>query len=118
MGPGSRGRVSGVAGTHVRGEVRGSDSDPDLDLDRYERRLREQGFRLIAGADEAGRGALAGPLVAAAVILPDGFVVEGLDDSKVLTPLQRESWFGRIQGAAVCIAVCKVFPGRIDRRGL
>ena len=87
-------------------------------IDHYERRLREQGFRLIAGADEAGRGALAGPLVAAAVILPDGFVVEGLDDSKVLTPRQRESWFGRIQGAAVCIAVCKVFPGRIDRRGL
>ena len=87
-------------------------------IDHYERRLREQGFRLIAGADEAGRGALAGPLVAAAVILPDGFDVDGLDDSKVLTPLQRESWFGRIQGAAVCIAVCKVFPRRIDRRGL
>ena len=87
-------------------------------IDHYERRLREQGFGLIAGADEAGRGALAGPLVAAAVILPDGFDVEGLDDSKVLTPLQRESWFGRIQGAAVCIAVCKVFPRRIDRRGL
>ena len=45
----------------------------DEDLDRYERVLRAQGFARIAGADEAGRGALAGPLVAAAVILPDDF---------------------------------------------
>ena len=43
------------------------------DLVRYERALREQGFSRVAGADEAGRGALAGPLVAAAVVLPDGF---------------------------------------------
>ena len=43
------------------------------DLGRYERALRDQGFQRIAGVDEAGRGALAGPLVAAAVILPDGF---------------------------------------------
>src|SRR5438477_3246939 len=118
MGPGSRGRVSGVAGTHIRGEVRGSDSDPDLDLDRYERRLRARGFRLIAGADEAGRGALAGPLVAAAVILPDGFDLAGINDSKVLTRLQRERAFLRIRSQAVAVSVCRVMPGRIDRRGL
>ena len=47
------------------------------DLVRYERALREQGFTRVAGADEAGRGALAGPLVAAAVVLPDGFDPEG-----------------------------------------
>ena len=51
-----------------------------LDLGRYERGLREQGFRLIAGVDEAGRGALAGPLVAAAVILPAEFDLEGIND--------------------------------------
>jgi ribonuclease HII len=51
------------------------------DLDRYERALREQGFTRIAGVDEAGRGALAGPLVAAAVILPEDFDREGIDDS-------------------------------------
>src|SRR5437762_5549733 len=118
MGPGSRGRVSGVAGTHVRGEVRGSDSDPDLDLDRYERRLRAEGFRLIAGADEAGRGALAGPLVAAAVILPESFDIEGLTDSKLLTARERDQWFDRIRDGAVCVSVVKALPRRIDHRGL
>jgi ribonuclease HII len=87
-------------------------------LDYYERRLRAQGFHLIAGIDEAGRGALAGPLVAAAVILPAEFDIDGLDDSKVLTPAERDEWFGRIGGAAVSVAVCKSFPSRIDRRGL
>ena len=67
------------------------------DIDLYERRLRAEGFRLVAGVDEAGRGALAGPLVAAAVILPDGFVVQGLRDSKELTALQRDLWFERIR---------------------
>ena len=53
-------------------------------------RLRAQGFARIAGVDEAGRGALAGPLVAAAVILPEGFDLEGIRDSKMLTAPQRE----------------------------
>jgi ribonuclease HII len=87
-------------------------------LDHYEQRLRAQGFRLIAGADEAGRGALAGPLVAAAVILPDEFDVEGLADSKQLTPTQRDQWFIRIREAAVAVSVCRAFPRRIDHRGL
>jgi ribonuclease HII len=90
----------------------------DLDLDRYERRLRAQGFRLIAGADEAGRGALAGPLVAAAVILPDAFDLDGINDSKVLTRLQRERAYDRISAAAVAVCVCKAMPTRIDHRGL
>ena len=87
-------------------------------IDHYERRLRAEGFRLIAGIDEAGRGALAGPLVAAAVILPDAFDIEGLADSKALTPLQREEWFARIQLSAVAVAVCRALPRRIDHRGL
>lgn len=87
-------------------------------LDHYERQLRAEGFRLIAGVDEAGRGALAGPLLAAAVILPKGFVVEGLADSKLLTPLQRDAWFDRIRDGAVSVAVCRSFPRRIDSRGL
>jgi len=87
-------------------------------LDHYERRLHAQGFGLIAGADEAGRGALAGPLVAAAVILPVGFDVDGLADSKVLTPLQRDAWFDRILDGAVAVEVCRAFPRRIDHRGL
>jgi ribonuclease HII len=87
-------------------------------IDHYERRLRAQGFSLVAGVDEAGRGALAGPLVAAAVILPQDFVVEGLADSKVLTPQQRDRWFDRIRARAISIGVCRAFPSRIDHRGL
>ncbi|MFN2544303.1 MAG: ribonuclease HII [Actinomycetota bacterium] len=89
-----------------------------LDLARYERRLREHGFGLIAGADEAGRGALAGPLVAAAVILPPDFDLDGINDSKLLTALQRERSFERIMQAAVAVSVCRAMPARIDHRGL
>ena len=87
-------------------------------IDHYERQLHAEGFRLVAGVDEAGRGALAGPLMAAAVILPEGFDIEGLADSKLLTPLQRDHWFERIRGSAVSVAVCRSFPRRIDTRGL
>jgi ribonuclease HII len=89
-----------------------------LDLGRYERGLREQGFRLVAGVDEAGRGALAGPLVAGAVILPEGFDLQGIDDSKKLSAGQRETAYERIVGGAVAWSVRKVMPTRIDRRGL
>ena len=89
-----------------------------LDLDRYERTLRAQGFRRIAGADEAGRGALAGPLVAAAVILPDGFDLDGINDSKQLTALQREHAYERIVRDSVAWSVTRCTPTRIDRRGL
>lgn len=87
-------------------------------LDTLERRLHEAGFRHIAGVDEAGRGALAGPMYAAAVILPEDFDIEGLRDSKQLTPLQRDEWDGRIRSRAVAVAVCRAFPRRIDHRGL
>ncbi|HEU4355441.1 MAG TPA: ribonuclease HII [Actinomycetota bacterium] len=89
-----------------------------IDLGRYERGLREQGFSRIAGVDEAGRGALAGPLVAAAVILPDGFDLAGIADSKVLTVEEREDGYARIVRAAVAWTVCRSMPTRIDRRGL
>jgi ribonuclease HII len=89
-----------------------------LDLDRYERSLREQGFSRIAGADEAGRGALAGPLVAAAVILPAGFDLEGVNDSKLLTANQREVAYVRIVHDAIAWTVCKCLSTRIDNRGL
>ena len=89
-----------------------------LDLARYERRLREQGFARIAGVDEAGRGALAGPLVAAAVVLPEGFDLTGINDSKLLTRAARERAFARIVAEAEAYAVCRVTPSRIDRAGL
>ena len=87
------------------------------DLDRYEAELRRQGFVRIAGADEVGRGALAGPLVAAAVILPEGFDRTGIRDSKLLTPDQREEQYGRITASCVH-TVRKIEPAVIDERGL
>jgi len=89
-----------------------------IDLGRYERRLREEGFRTIAGVDEAGRGALAGPMVAAAVVLPADFDLDGIGDSKALTAHRREACFERIVAGAVAVSVCRVMPSRIDRRGL
>ena len=88
------------------------------DIGRYERALHDQGFSRIAGVDEAGRGALAGPLVAAAVILPDGFDGEGIDDSKVLTRAQREAAYVRVVAGAIAVVVRRIEPGVIDTRGL
>ena len=56
-----------------------------IDNDKYERELNKQGITLIAGVDEVGRGPLIGPVVAAAVILPQGYKLEGLTDSKKLS---------------------------------
>ncbi|MGH2739008.1 MAG: ribonuclease HII [Actinomycetota bacterium] len=88
------------------------------DLGAYEREIRRQGFRIVAGVDEAGRGALAGPLVAAAVILPEDFLLEGLRDSKALTPRKRDEISRRVLAGAIAIAVCRAMPSRIDRVGL
>jgi len=87
------------------------------DLERYEAALRAQGFGRVAGADEAGRGALAGPLVAAAVIIPEGFETAGIRDSKQLTAKQRDRQFERIVADCV-VAVAKAAPAVLDSRGL
>ncbi len=87
------------------------------DLDRYESTLRAQGFVRIAGVDEVGRGALAGPLVAAAVVLPDEFDRTGIRDSKLLTAKQREVQCERIVNACV-YTIRKIEPNVIDARGL
>jgi ribonuclease HII len=92
--------------------------EPDRAIDHNERLLHEQGFSLVAGVDEAGRGALAGPLVAGAVILPEGFDCDGLKDSKELTPQQRDEWFERIDRDAIAWAVRRAYPTRIDHKGL
>jgi len=69
---------------------------------------------LMAGVDEAGRGPLAGPVVAAAVILDDARRIRGLADSKVLTPLQRERLFDQIREKALCCAVGEASVAEID----
>jgi ribonuclease HII len=83
-----------------------------------EQRLTEAGFQRVAGADEVGRGALAGPLVAAAVILPPDVRLPGLKDSKQCTRLQRERLAQRIKEVAVAVSIVRVRPDRIDRHGL
>ena len=83
-----------------------------------ERRLADAGFTQVAGADEVGRGALAGPLVAAAVILPVDVELPGLRDSKLCTRLQRERLAREIREKAVSVSVVRVRHDRIDRRGL
>ena len=80
----------------------------------HERRLWESGRSYIAGVDEVGRGPLAGPVVAAAVILPRDFDVLGIDDSKKLSPKKREELFEVIKAKALAWAVGWVGPERID----
>ena len=69
---------------------------------------------LLAGVDEAGRGPLAGPVVAAAVILDDGKRILGLNDSKVLTPLQRDKLYDKIREKALCCSVGMASVAEID----
>lgn len=86
---------------------------PDL---KHERVLRDEGFARVAGIDEAGRGPLAGPVVAAAVVLPERFALTGLDDSKKLTAKRRDSLHREITRCAeIRWAVAWVDPEEIDR---
>ncbi len=84
------------------------------DLLEYERGFWSRGVS-VAGVDEAGRGPLAGPVVAAAVVLPEGAAVEGADDSKVLSPATREELYGRILSIAVGVGVGAASVREIDR---
>ena len=85
------------------------------DLWTFEKALTEKGFTHIAGVDEAGRGPLAGPVVSAAVVLPPGYDLPGLNDSKQLTPRRREIQYVRIYAEAVAIGIGIVDPPEIDR---
>ena len=84
------------------------------DMWHYEREALEQGHALVCGCDEAGAGPLAGPVYAAAVILPLGVEIEGLDDSKKLTEKKREALFPVIQEKALAWAVARVEAAEID----
>jgi ribonuclease HII len=81
----------------------------------FERVLSSSGYQYICGIDEAGRGPLAGPVVAASVIFPQGFSVPGLRDSKLLTPLQRETLFDQIMQRALSVGIGIVDNDIIDR---
>ncbi len=84
------------------------------DLYAFEEELRRSGVDSFCGVDEAGRGPLAGPVYAAAVILPEGLRLEGLNDSKKLTPARRESLFERIIEQAVSYGIALVSAKEID----
>lgn len=81
----------------------------------FEKAARSCGFNLICGVDEAGRGPLAGPVCAAAVILPDDCEIEGLNDSKKLTEKKREALFDVIKQKAVAYAICYGTVEEIER---
>ena len=85
-----------------------------------ERALQRRGFDRVAGADEAGRGACAGPLVVAAVLLPSGRrgEIEGLADSKLLTPAARERIFEEVTARALAYQVIVIPSAEVDARGL
>lgn len=84
-------------------------------LMELERGLREQGLDLIAGVDEVGRGPLAGPVLAAAVILPADVAVRGVDDSKKLTMEKRAELYEEIRAKALAIGVAGASPREVDR---
>lgn len=80
----------------------------------YENLKYEEGYSFVCGCDEAGRGPLCGPVVAAAVILPRDSVIEGLNDSKKLTEKKREALFEVIKEKAVAYAIAEASPLEID----
>jgi len=83
-------------------------------LKKYEEEIWKEGFRYIAGIDEAGRGPLAGPVVAAAVIMPPNAYIAGVNDSKKLSPGKRLKLALKIKEAAVAWAVAAVNPPYLD----
>ena len=85
-----------------------------IDNYKYERELNKKGIKLIAGVDEVGRGPLIGPVVAAAVILPKDFSLNGLTDSKKLSEKKREEFYEVIKKEAISIGVGIISEKRID----
>ena len=95
--------------------------NPDAERERvqklyqYEDEIYKQGYELIAGVDEAGRGSLAGPLTVGAVILPKDFYLERLDDSKKLSPAVREKLYDEIVYNAIAVSSIVVSVEEIDK---
>jgi ribonuclease HII len=90
-------------------------SEPPSAGFRHERKLWRSGVYYVAGVDEAGRGPLAGPVVAAAVLVTPGFEIEGVEDSKTLKPAERERLYGLIMAGAPSVGVGIVDHETIDR---
>lgn len=87
---------------------------PEVDWLLYERTAREEGFSLVCGVDEAGRGPLAGPVFAAAVILPPDTLIEGVNDSKKLSEKKRDALFDVICQKALAYGIAAADEAEID----
>ncbi|MGE7601811.1 ribonuclease HII [Peribacillus sp. NPDC097675] len=85
-----------------------------LKMSEFERELRKQGFTILAGIDEVGRGPLAGPVVTSAVILPETFYLPGLNDSKKISESKRELFYEAIYKEAISVGVGIVHSDEID----
>ena len=86
-----------------------------VDLWELENAVHDEGYGVVCGVDEAGRGPLAGPVCAAAVILPRGLVIEGLNDSKKLTEKRRESLYGEITSSAEAYGIAFASVEEIEK---
>lgn len=89
-------------------------AEENIDLLKYEKELYAQNITLIGGVDEAGRGPLVGPVVAACVILPVNYTLEGLTDSKKLTEKKRDNFYDIIMKDAISVGVGIVDAKKID----
>jgi ribonuclease HII len=85
---------------------------------RYERMAGSMGYQVVAGVDEVGMGPLAGPVVGGAVVLRIGERIPGLNDSKLITPAERERVDAIIRRRAIAVSVCAVDHTQVDRLGL
>ncbi|MEY8347371.1 ribonuclease HII [Bacillus cereus] len=95
-------------------ELAQKEKEKFLEMSKYEKALREKGLAYIAGIDEVGRGPLAGPVVTAAVVLPEDFYIPGLNDSKKLSEAKRERFYDEINAKAIAIGVGIISPQVID----
>lgn len=85
-----------------------------IDNYKYERELKEKGINFIAGVDEVGRGPLVGPVVAACVVLPDDFNLDGLTDSKKLSEKKRDYFFEEVKRQALGVGIGIIDEKKID----
>ncbi|MGN1123948.1 MAG: ribonuclease HII [Eubacterium sp.] len=85
-----------------------------MDWLEYENKALADGFEIICGVDEAGRGPLAGPVYAAAVILPKGHIIDGVNDSKKISEKKREALFDKIIDECVCYSIGTASEKEID----
>jgi ribonuclease HII len=107
-------------GPHGRSSARSGEAAVELYrcLEAFDRGFLDEGRGLLAGVDEAGRGALAGPVVAAAVVLPAGSALVGVNDSKRLSEAQRDARFVEIVTASLAVGIGVGQPDLIDSRNI